>query len=90
MNQLLDFIDKERDINYEPIIDENKPLNEQNILKESRAMIAMLELDYWCETDEEIAELLRVLQTNEQELKELLENITSTRELMELLKKYGT
>ena len=81
------FIATERDMDYVPHIDENKVLHEQGLTDETVAMIAMLKLDYWCKTDGEKAELLRVLKTNEEEISMLLENAASTRELMKLLKK---
>lgn len=86
-SEMLDFIRKGQDANYTPDIDESKPLNKQNIQKETLATIAMLELNYWCNTDEEKAELLHLLEINEQKIKEVLESATCTRELLKLLKK---
>ena len=83
---LLDLINKERDTNYISIIDENKPLHEQRIEKETIAFIAYLKLNFWCKDDEEKQELLDILKTNEQELNIQLSSATSTRALMKLLR----
>ena len=36
-----------------PIIDENKGLDEQGLSNDAMAFMAMLKLDYWCDSDEE-------------------------------------
>ena len=69
-----------------PAIDENKALDEQGLSKEALAMLAMLKLEYWCDSAEEKSELLRYLETNEEKIKETLMATTSTRELLRLIK----
>lgn len=83
---VLDFIVKNKDNNYTAIIDENKALDQQGFEQETIAMIAMLKLNYWCRTEQEKAELLAHLETNEQELKEQLGSSKSARELLRMLK----
>ena len=86
-NDFLEFLRNQQDLSYKPEIDDNKALNEQNISKETLAMIAMLELEYWCNSDEEKAELLQLLGKNEQKLREVLESATCTRDLLRMLRK---
>ena len=60
--------------NYEKHIDIQIPLEEQNISQKTAALIALLSLNYWCESDEEKATLKSLLLENEkikqQELRE--------------------
>ena len=83
---VITLISNERDLNYNPIIDESKGLHEQELGKETIAFIAMLKLNYWCESDEEKQELLDLLDTNEEKLKALLRSITNTRKLLAMLR----
>jgi len=69
-----------------PIIDKSKGLSEQGLTQEGLAMVAMLRLKYLCESEEEKAEFLAYLKKNEQEIKEILMNTKSTRELLRLFK----
>lgn len=59
---------------YEKHLDRNIPLEEQNVSKKTAALIALLSLNYWCESKEEKAELKAILAENdrlkEQELRE--------------------
>lgn len=68
-----DFFKEEKDINYTPVIDINIPLNEQNLKRETFVLLAMLNLNYWCNSDEEKQDFLNVLAQNEKEKKELEE-----------------
>ncbi len=63
---LLSFIADNRDRNYVVAIDDALPLEEQNLSEEAIAVIAMLKLDYWCETEKEKADLAALLELNEQ------------------------
>ena len=40
------------------------PLTEQNISKEALSMIALIHLNYWCENEQEKAELNRIFKEN--------------------------
>jgi len=68
-----DFFKEEKDIEYKPIIDINIPLNEQNLKRETFVLLAMLNLNYWCNNEEEKEDFLSVLAQNEKEKKELEE-----------------
>ena len=43
---------------YEPNIDKNIPLEEQQLERKTLAILAMLNLNYWCENEEEKEELI--------------------------------
>ena len=55
----------EKQKEYKPNIDANMPLNEQNLQRKTLAILAMLNLNYWCETEEEKQELLKVYAEND-------------------------
>lgn len=61
------FFENEREKSYIPKIDENIPLEEQNLLEDTINLLAMLKLNYWCRDEEEKNELLMVLSENEKE-----------------------
>lgn len=73
-NSLFNMLKEKRDTNYIPKYNENKPLNEQNIKKETIEIIALLHLNYWCESEEEKNELKQILQNNESNYQQELRN----------------
>lgn len=50
---------------YEKHIDVNKPLIEQKITRKTSALIAVLTVQYWCETQEQKQELLNIFEQNQ-------------------------
>lgn len=59
---------------YEKHLDRNIPLEDQNVSKKTAALIALLSLNYWCETEEEKSQIKSILAENEkQKQKELRE-----------------
>lgn len=56
---------------YNPNIDKNIPLSEQNLERKTYAILAKLNLEYWCD-DEESQELLKVYSDNEEKNREEL------------------
>ena len=62
--KVLDFFDETRDKEYKPIIDVNKPLNEQNLQRDTIILLAILDLNYWCDNEEEKKELLEMFNKN--------------------------
>ena len=68
--KLIEFFDEERDKNYSPKIDINLPLNEQKINRHTMILLTILNLNYWCETKEEKQELLKILNENEEKVKQ--------------------
>lgn len=64
-NKLIEFIEREKDNNYNVIIKSDIPLEEQDLLEETINILAMLKLDYWCESENEKEELKKILVENE-------------------------
>ena len=67
------FFEEERLKDYKPEIDTDTPLIDQNLKRETIVLLAILNLNYWCDTPEEKQEILDELSNNEKEKKELLE-----------------
>lgn len=57
---------------YEPNIDKNIPLEEQKLERKTLAILAMLNLNYWCENEEEKQELIRAYSNNDKKRNEEL------------------
>jgi len=53
-----------RDINYSPIYDKDKPIEKGQMSKEALSLIAALDISYWCDTDKK-EELKRKLYENQ-------------------------
>ena len=70
-NKVKEFFEEERLKEYNPVIDPNVPLEEQNLKRETMILLAILKLNYWCETDEEKEAFKKELLNNEIERKEL-------------------
>ena len=68
-----DFFKEEKIKDYHPEIDIEKPLIEQNLKRETMVLLAILNLNYWCENEEEKQRFLNELDKNEEEKKELEE-----------------
>ena len=51
---------------YEPMIDKNIPLDQQKLQRKTLAILALLNLNYWCENQEEKQELIRAYSENDQ------------------------
>lgn len=67
------FFKEERLKDYKPEIDTDTPLIDQNLKRETIVLLAILNLNYWCETPEEKQEILYELSQNEKEKQDLLE-----------------
>ena len=65
------FFKEERDNEYKPKIDVEKSLTEQELKRETIILLAILNLNYWCESEKEKQEFLDELTENEKEKKEL-------------------
>ena len=53
-----------------PVIDKNKRIEEQNISEDARIFLTMLKLKYWCDSEEEKNELIKLLKENERQYQE--------------------
>lgn len=59
---------------YEHHLNKNIPIENQDISPETASLLALISLNYWCETDQEKDELKTILAENENlEKKELME-----------------
>ena len=67
------FFKEEKMKDYHPEIDIEKPLIEQNLKRETMVLLAILNLNYWCENEEEKQSFLNELNKNEEEKNELEE-----------------
>ena len=67
------FFEEERLKDYKPEINTDTPLIDQNLKRETIVLLAILNLNYWCDTPEEKQEILDELANNEKEKQELLE-----------------
>lgn len=68
----------EKDKHYIKNINPNKPIDEQNLKEETLALIAMLNLQYWCEDEKEKVRLKQVYLNNEKKYQEgLIEKYNS-------------
>lgn len=70
----LDIIKNERNMDYNPQYDFSIGTNSQNIKMETKAMIALLRLSYWCTSEEEKIKLSNQFKENEQKYQELLKS----------------
>ncbi len=70
--KLRDFFKEEKDNSYVKNIDKNIPIKEQNLKEETLAIIAMLNLQYWCKDEEEKNRLQRIYNENEKKYQEQL------------------
>lgn len=88
--KIREFLKEEKDENYKPIIKADISLLEQNLKRETMILLAILNLNYWCDSEQEKQEILKELKENEQEYQKELyekynpENIFKNKELKEI------
>lgn len=63
------FFKEEKMVDYKPTIDVNTPLIQQNLKRETIVLLAILNINYWCENEEERQFFLNELAKNEEEKK---------------------
>ena len=61
-----DFFREEKDANYKPIIRTDIPLEAQSLSRTTGIIFAILNLNYWCDSEEERQEILKEFAQNEQ------------------------
>lgn len=84
---VMDFFEEERDKEYNPIIDVNIPLEKQNLKRKTLVLLAILNLNYRCDSEEEKQEILDSFAKNE-ELKRIKEKeLTENYNINNLFKK---
>ena len=67
------FFKEEKMVDYTPTIDVNIPLIQQNLKRETIVLLAILNINYWCENEEERQFFVNELAKNEEEKKKLEE-----------------
>ena len=70
--KLLELVNEEKDKNYQPNINPNISLAEQNLQRKTLALLAMLNLNYWCEDEKEKQELIAIYAENDRKKEEEL------------------
>lgn len=71
--KLREFFKEEKDKNYTKGIKLDIPVKEQNFKEETLAIIAWLNLEYWCQDEEEKERLRKIYDNNEKIYKEMLQ-----------------
>ena len=71
--KLREFFKEEKDTNYTKGIKLDIPVKEQNFKEETLAIIALLNLEYWCQDEEEKERLRKIYDNNEKVYKEMLQ-----------------
>lgn len=71
--KLREFFKEERDTNYIKGINPTEPIKNQNLKEETLGIIALLNLQYWCEDENEKQRLKEVYARNEQVYQEMLQ-----------------
>ena len=71
-NKFMSFLKENASEDYRCEFDYTKPLNELNLKNETRGLIAMICLNYWCETEEQKMKFRNHLSKNEQHYQEEL------------------
>ena len=66
--KLLELFNEEKDKNYQPNINPNVSLAEQNLQRKTLALLAMLNLNYWCKDENEKKELLKMYSENDKKI----------------------
>lgn len=73
-NKLINFLEENASKDYICDFDYTKPLSELDVLDETKGLLGLICLNYWCETEEEKAEFRQKLNENENQYqKELRE-----------------
>lgn len=68
--KLREFFKREKDVSYVKNINPNIPVKEQNLKRETLSLIALINLEYLCEDENEKARLNEIYKKNEVEYKE--------------------
>ena len=66
--KLLELFNEEKDPNYQPDINPNTSLAEQNLQRKTLALLAMLNLNYWCKDENEKQEMLKMYSENDKKI----------------------
>lgn len=67
------FFKDNKDLEYVKEIKKDIPIKQQNLKEETLALIALLNLKYWCDDEEERQRLIKIYSENEEKYNEILE-----------------
>ena len=67
-DDIREYFKREKSKNYDKMIDVNQPIKNQNLMDETLAIIAMLNLKYWCDDEEEKKRLINIYLENERKI----------------------
>lgn len=70
--KLREFLKREMDKTYIPIINARRPIKEQKLKRKTIAIIAGFNLQYWCKDEKRKKELLEIYSNNERKYQEEL------------------
>lgn len=70
--KLRDIITNEKSLEYTPNINIDIDLNKQGLQRKTLVMLAMFNLNYWCENEEEKNNLMLLYSDNDRKFEELL------------------
>lgn len=71
--KIINKIREEKDIHYEVNINPDIDIEKQNLKRETLAIIAMLNLKYWCDDEEERKRLKKVYEQNQEKVDRLIQ-----------------
>ena len=88
-HNLTKLLEEKRDLEYIPQYTVEIPFNQQQVRKETIAVLALIHLNYWCEDEEEKQKLLQMLNKNEQSFQEELREQYNPDEIFKDRKRTG-
>jgi len=71
-NKMREMFKNEKLEGYNPVINPKVPLDEQNLQRKTLSILAMLNLNYWCESENEKQELISLYAENDRKREEEL------------------
>lgn len=71
-SELRKLFKEQKRIDYSPKIKADIPLEEQNLMRKTIAILAMLNLNYWCEDEKEKQDLIKMYSENDRKIEEEL------------------
>lgn len=71
--KLREYFKKEKDEKYIKKINPNQSIQSQNLKEETLALIAMLNLQYWCENEDEKERLKKIYAQNEKKYQDMIQ-----------------
>ena len=71
--KIRNFFKEEKMPDYNPKIEIGKPLTEQSLKRETMVLLAILNINYWCDSEEEKQMFIDEMAKNEEEKRELEE-----------------